>query len=194
MPRPVDVIAQAERAQVLLHPLRLQLMELLDEPASAAGLAQRLDQPRQRINYHLRELENHGLLERVEEIRRGSIVERTYRRTSRSYTISPGALGGLGTRTAPGEDRYSCPYQIALASRAVEELGSLQASGATLAGETFSLDVSLRFGRPEDRALFAEELADLVAGLILRHCDRRAPEGADYRLYLGSYPQPGAGR
>jgi hypothetical protein len=60
-PGGLDVIASAERAAVLLDPLRLRLLEQLREPDSAAGLARRLCLPRQKVNYHLRELEKQRL-------------------------------------------------------------------------------------------------------------------------------------
>ena len=52
----VDVIEETERAQALLQPARLELLERLREPGSAAAVARDLGLPRQRVNYHLREL------------------------------------------------------------------------------------------------------------------------------------------
>ena len=70
----------------------------LGEPGSAAGLGRKLGLPRQRVNYHLRELEKEGLLEVVEERKKGNCVERIVRATARSYLISSEALGTLGSR------------------------------------------------------------------------------------------------
>lgn len=192
MPVAVDVIEDAERAQALLHPARLELLENLAEPGSAAALARRLGLPRQRINYHLRELEGQRLVELVDEKRRGSCVERTFRRTGRSYTISTAALGDLGTTPADIQDRFSSAYQIALASQAVRDLGSLQV-GAQTAGKklpTFALAVEVRFASAAKRHAFADELAEAVADLVRRYHDERAPEGRRFRFYLGAYPRP----
>mgnify|MGYP001158712329 CR=1 FL=1 len=52
----VDVVGETKRAQVLLHPTRLAILEALEAPGSASKLAKRLDASRQRLNYHLREL------------------------------------------------------------------------------------------------------------------------------------------
>ena len=192
MPVAVDVIEDAERAQALLHPARLELLENLAEPGSAAALARRLGLPRQRINYHLRELEGQRLVELVDEKRRGSCVERTFRRTGRSYTISTAALGDLGTTPADIQDRFSSAYQIALASQAVHDLGALQ-SGARAAGKklpTFTLDVEVRFASAAKRNAFAEELADAIADLVCEYHDEHAPRGRAFRFYLGAYPRP----
>ena len=84
----VDVILDAERAQALLNPARLELLEHLQEPGSAASLARLLGQPRQRVNYHLRALEEHQLVELALERRQGSVVERSCKKETkyRNYT------------------------------------------------------------------------------------------------------------
>lgn len=192
MPLAVDVIEDGGRAQMLLHPARLELLANLDSPSSAAALAQRLGLPRQRVNYHLRELERERLVEVVGERRKGNCVERAYRRTAVSYAISPSALGRLGTRPEDVQDRFSSAYQIALASRAIRDLGELQ-SGAERAGKqlaTFALEVDVRFASPEARHAFGEELATAVAELVRKYHDEAAPAGRAFRLYLGAYPRP----
>lgn len=192
MPVDVDVVAETERAQALLAPARLELLEHLAQPDSAAGLARRLGLPRQRVNYHLRELESQHLIEVVEERRRGNCVERTYRRTGQAYTISTAALGRLGTTPEDVQDRFSSAFQIALASRAVRELGALQ-SGARSARKklpTFALEVDVRFASAEARNAFAGELADAVAELVRKHHDEESRGGRAFRFYLGAYPRP----
>ena len=58
----VDVIDDPAAATVALDPVRARLLAELAHPASAAALAVRLGIPRQKINYHLRALEAHGLV------------------------------------------------------------------------------------------------------------------------------------
>jgi DNA-binding transcriptional ArsR family regulator len=188
----VDVIEEPKRARALLDVTRLELLQNLTEPASAAGLARRLELPRQRVNYHLRELESQGLVELEQERRRGNAVERIYRRASSSYAISTAALGSLGTRPQDIKDRFSTAYQIALASQAVRDLGLLQA-GAEAAGKqlpTLSLDVEVRFGDGERRDAFAAELTAEVARLVQKYQDDAAPDGRTFQFYLGAYPRP----
>ena len=190
----VEVIEETARAKVLLDEHRLELLEHLASHASAADLARKLDLPRQRINYHLRELEAHALIEIVEEKQRGNVTERTYRRTGTGYVISNQALGSLGSEPDDVGDRFSSAYQIALASRAVRELGLLR-TGAKAAGKTlptFSLEVDVRFATAKRRDEFAEELAARVADLVREYQDDKAPRGRAFRFYLGGYPKPKA--
>jgi DNA-binding transcriptional ArsR family regulator len=187
----VEVVADLDRAQVLLHPTRLQILERLTGPGSAAALARQLGLPRQLVNYHLRELAREKLVALVETRTRGSVRERIWQRTGHSYAISIGALGNLGSSPDTVHDRYSSGYQIAVASEAIHELADLRAAAAK-AGQklaTFSLDVDVRFADAASRSAFAQGLADAVAELVRKHHDERAPRGRWFRCYLGVYPR-----
>jgi DNA-binding transcriptional ArsR family regulator len=191
MTRTVDVIEDAGRAQVLLHPARLQLLEHLDEPRSAAAIARRIALPRQRVNYHLRALEEKGLVELVEERRKGSCTERVYGRTGRAYTISVAALGRLGTTPEAIQDRFSSAYQVALASKAVADLGALRTAAARVGKKlpSLALEVGVRFRSPADRNAFAEELTQALAHLVEKYHDEQAPDGRAFQFYFGGYPR-----
>src|SRR5262245_58140558 len=91
----VAVIRDTEQAAAVLQAGRLALLAERRAPDSAAGLARRLRMPRQRVNYHLRELERVGLVEFVEQRRKGNCIERILRATATSYVISPEALGAI---------------------------------------------------------------------------------------------------
>ena len=131
--RPADLLTVRDPAQAaaLLQPQRLRLLEGLSEPDSAAGLARRFGLPRQQLNYHLRELERAGLVELVEERRRGNCVERVVVATARHYVISPEVLGGLGASLDEVRDHFSSTSLVAVAARAIRELGESQGVPAT---------------------------------------------------------------
>jgi DNA-binding transcriptional ArsR family regulator len=86
----VAVIEDAAAAEVSLDPIRANLLSELSEPGSATTLAGRVGLPRQKVNYHLRALEKHGLVELVEERRKGNVTERVLRATAR-------LVGDVGT-------------------------------------------------------------------------------------------------
>src|SRR3954449_7132312 len=103
---PVFVIEQPEAAAAVLHPERLRILEHLREPDSASGLSRRLDVPRQKINYHLRELETAGIVEFVEERRKGNCIERVMRAKADSFLISPDTLGSVGPKPGHIRDHF----------------------------------------------------------------------------------------
>jgi DNA-binding transcriptional ArsR family regulator len=188
----LDVIRTPEAAAVLLDPVRQQLLAQLAQPDSAAGLARRLRLPRQRINYHLRALEDVGLLELVEERRKGNCLERVVRATARAFVISPEALGPLGLTADVAADRFSSAYLIAAAGRAIRDVAALEA-GARAAGQriaTLTLEADVRFANAASRAAFAEELAEAVARIAAKYHDARARGGRRFRLLAAVHPTP----
>jgi DNA-binding transcriptional ArsR family regulator len=78
------IVQDLDRATVLLNPLRLRILRELREPDSASGLSRKIGMPRQKLNYHLRELESAGFLQLVEERRKGNCTERVLRASARS--------------------------------------------------------------------------------------------------------------
>lgn len=188
----VQVIQSPETAALLLDPARLRLLSELERPDSAAGLARRLGLPRQQIGYHLRELEKGGLLELVEERRKGNCLERIVRATARSYVVGPAAMGRLGSDPAAVRDRFSVSYLVAVACRAIKELAVL-AAGAARAGKRLSsltLETEICFASAAARNAFAEELATAVARLAARYHDDQAPGNRRYRCIAAAYPIP----
>jgi len=189
----VAVIEDAAVAEATLDPLRARLLAELARPGSASSLAARVGQPRQKLNYHLRELERHGLVELVEQRRRGNMTERVLQATASSYVISPAALASVAPDPGRAPDRLSAHWLLAVAARLVSDVGAL-ITGATRTGRrvaTFALDGEVRFATAADRAAFAEELAAAVVGLVGRYHDDTAPGGRAYRIVVAVHPAPG---
>jgi DNA-binding transcriptional ArsR family regulator len=187
------VIDDPASASVALDPVRSRLLAELRAPMSAAALAGRMGMPRQKVNYHLRTLEEHGLV-RVDSKRRwGGLTERRLVATASAYVVSPGALGPLAADPARGMDRLSASYLVALAARVVREVGQLLRRSEELNKRlaTLSIDTEVRFRSAEDRAAFSHELTTAIAALMSRYHDESAPGGRRHRLVIGAYPAPG---
>jgi DNA-binding transcriptional ArsR family regulator len=186
----LQFIDDNRRAAAVLDPLRLKILEGLREPDSAAGLARRFGIPRQKVNYHLRELEKLGLLEKVEERRKGNCTERIVRAIARSYLISPEALGPLAADPDKIQDQFSSTYLIAVAARAIQELATLreQANQANKKLATFTLQASIRFSSTKHRNEFAQELSNTIAKLTAKYHDEKSSGGRTFRVFTGIYP------
>ena len=185
----VEVIEDPAAAAVALDPVRARLLGELAEPASAASLAARVGIPRQKVNYHLRALEAHGLVVLAAERQHGGITERVLQATAASYVVSPGALSEAAVDPESAADRLSARYLVALAGRAVREVGNL-ARRATAAGKrlpTMSIDTEIRFRNAADRAAFADDLTAAVIELAARY---HHDDGRPHRLVVAAYPKP----
>jgi DNA-binding transcriptional ArsR family regulator len=187
----LSVIDDPAAAGVSLDPIRARLLAELAEPGSASSLAAKVGLARQKVNYHLRTLEQHGLIELVEERRKGNMTERVMQAVAASYVISPAALGTIAPDPARAPDRLSARWLIAVAARTVREVGELLA-GATKAGKrlaTFAVDGEVRFASAADRAAFADELAQAVTALVGRYHDESAPTGRPHRVVVAIHPE-----
>ena len=186
----VAVIDDPRAAEVTLDPVRSRLLAELAEPGSATTLAQQIGLTRQKVNYHLRALERHGLVELVEERRKGNCTERVLRATAASYVISPSALAAVEPDPGRSRDQLSARWLLAVAARLVRDVGAL-ITGADRARQrlaTFAIDGEVRFASAGDRAAFAEELAGAVTSLVSKYHDEFAAGGRSHRIVVAVHP------
>src|SRR5215217_5675769 len=150
----VAVIDDPAAAEASLDPIRARLLAELAEPGSASTLGARVGIARQKVNYHLRALEGHGLVELVEERRKGNCTERVLQATAASYVISPSALSAVAPDPDRARDQASARWMLALAARMVGEVGELigKASAARRPLATYAIDTDVRFASAAHRA------------------------------------------
>ncbi len=192
----VEVIDRASAAAAALEPTRSQLLMALQEPSSAASLAARLGLKRQRINYHLHTLEQHGLIEIADTRIWGGLTERVMVASAAAYAVSPEVLGPVAADPARSRDRLAASYLIALGARVVREVGDLwrRARKADKHLATLAIDTEIRFASAADRAAFTRELTQAVAELASRYHDAAAPGGRPHRLVVLAHPTPVVGK
>src|SRR3954462_191794 len=130
----VEVIESADASRSALDPTRARLLRELATPQSAAMLGAKLGIPRQKLNYHLHQLEAHGLVELHDTRAHGGLTERVLIASARAFFVNPALPGGGAARGGPLPARY----WIAAAARAVREVGRLSRRGpvATLTIDT----------------------------------------------------------
>ncbi|GIH74298.1 transcriptional regulator [Planobispora longispora] len=213
----MSLMDEPDRLRVALTPIRRRLLARLREPASAVQLAAELGLPRQRVNYHVKALEQAGLIEMVEERPRRGFTERVMRATANAFLVDPGVLtsdgetaGAAGTAGATGAaqedgetarvddgfrriaDRYAAEHLVEVAAGTVREVTRMAAAadrrGVRLL--TFTLETEVRFDAPDDVHRFTDELAEAVARVAARF---DTPGGRSYRLVAGGHPTPRQG-
>ena len=152
--------------------------------AAAVGL------PRQKVNYHLRTLERHGLIELVEERRKGNMTERLLRAAAASYVISPSALAAVAPDPARAPDRLSTRWLLALAAQLIRDVGDLITGAARTQKKlaTFAMDGRVRFASAADRAAFTSELVEAVTSLVAKYHDEQAEGGREHHLVIAVHP------
>jgi DNA-binding transcriptional ArsR family regulator len=184
----VQVLAEAAAVEVALNPIRASILDALTEPGSATTVAAAVGSTRQKVNYHLKALEAHGLVEQVEERVWGGITERFVRRTARRLVVAPDVLQSAAIDPSEVADRLSAGFLIAVNARTVSEVGAIAASApAGTRVPTLTVDTVIGFRSPEDRAAFASDLQSAVASLVARYHN---DDGRPHRLTVSSYPRP----
>ncbi len=190
----VEVIDDPAAATVALDPIRCRLLAELAEPASAAMLAERIGIARQKVNYHLRTLEAHGLIRVAQERLWGGLNERLMVEKAATYVVSPNAMGPVAVNLDQKVDRLSASFLIALGARVVHEVNDLvrraSETGKSLA--TLAVDTEVRFKSAADRAAFTGELSEAITQLVAKYHDASAPGGRSHRLVLMAHPSPQA--
>lgn len=187
------VVDSDDGLAALAHPGRRSLLQALAEaPDSAAGLAGRMGDSRQRVNYHLRALEDAGLVEVGERRRRRGFEEKIYRPVGRGFAVDPALLGPLDAGEAIREgDRWAAAYALALASRTTRELAALRskADAEEKRLAVASMDASVRLASPKAMRAFVDDVARAMAEVIARH-DDPTEAARPFRVTACSHPAP----
>ncbi len=184
----VRVLADAAVVEVALDPIRASILDALAAPGSAASIAATVGLTRQKVSYHLKALEAHGLVEPAGSRTWGGITERYMQRSARHFVIAPDVLQGAAADPNEVADRLSAAYLIALNARAVSEVGAMVSrSAAGIRVPTLSVDTVIGFRSPEDRAAFSSDLQAAIAALAATY---HHDDGRPHRLTVSSYPRP----
>ena len=184
----LEVIEDPAAAVVALDPVRAGLLARLAVPSSAGALALEVGLSRQKVNYHLRALEAHGLVALCGERKHGGITERILQATAASYVVSPAAVDAEAVDPASAGDRLSARYLVSVAARMVREVGGLarRAQAARRRLPTFTIDTEIGFASAEDRAAFADELTEALIDLMSRY---HHDDGRPHRLVVAAHPR-----
>ena len=196
----VETITEGSRAAVLVqHPLRPRILSLAREPASATQIAAALGEARQKINYHVQQLHQAGLLKPAGRRKRRNMVEQRFVATARSYVLAPQLIGPLAADAGQVADAVSAAYLVALASQAQAELTSAVAAASAQGKRiaTLSLNAEVRFESAEQREAFARALRTALTQVVAEHSspatnsDGSPGSGRPFRLVVGCYPMLG---
>src|SRR5919106_4476300 len=101
----------------MLKPLRLKILAAARAPLSASAIAATLGMPRQKVNYHVRELARAGFLRRAGRQRKRGLVEQKYVVTAQAFLFGSGVLGPMSADTQEIADKMSAAYLLTLAAR-----------------------------------------------------------------------------
>ena len=193
-----NITDRRRAATILAHPLRPRILAHAHEPVSASDLARRLEQPRQRVNYHVRQLAKAGFLQPAGRQTKRNMVEQQYVASARAYVLAPDVLADVRPAVGGDADNASAAHLAALCARAQSEVAQIMqsANAAGLRVRTMSMCRDVRFESVEQRAEFTKELLVAVRDVAARFSsplattDGTPAPGRPFRVVLGCYPVP----
>lgn len=185
--RPSALLDDLDTALLALAPIRRRILTALAEPASAAGLAEQLDMPRQKIGYHLRALEGAGLVQPAGERRKRGFTERLFV-AARNYVFDPALMQAPPDPDAiDAQDRHAADHLISTASTIVRDVARMRQDAAAEGSRllTLTVEADVTFATPADFDAFTEQVSVAVADLARTWS---APTGRRYRLTAAAHP------
>jgi DNA-binding transcriptional ArsR family regulator len=191
----IDCVEDLARASSLLSPLRLEILRLARQPVSASELSRVLKLPRQRVNYHVRQLAGSGFLRQAGRRRRRNMIEQRYSASADGYLLSPKLLGAVGADWRLIENASSADYMLALCCQMETDLSRLRRGSGEMGSDvSLSLKSQFRFENEGRRQACGRALREAVVRVIAEYTtpylrpDGSPAQGQPYRLVLGCYP------
>jgi DNA-binding transcriptional ArsR family regulator len=181
------MVSDLDALQVLLHPLRIDILEALRTPASAATVARGLNLPRQKVNYHLKELERVGLVREVEARRAGNFIETLYEAVARTFLVSPEAAWSDPRRLDALRHQQALERLVEVGQRLQRDAITLLDRAAFDDEEIASacVEADVHFADEADRSAFIDEYFTLLRELCEKYGARK---GLPYRVVVAAHP------
>ncbi|MDH5505585.1 MAG: winged helix-turn-helix domain-containing protein [Anaerolineae bacterium] len=193
--QPLVFIDQIEPAIALFKPLRIQLLQLMAQPQTCADLSHAVGQTPQKVYYHVKVLQQAGLVEKVSEQRVRGIMEGYYQAKARAYWLSPRLVGLIGGKRQ-SQDQMSLSFLLGLAEELQLDIGSLiQQTSPEL--PSMGLSAQIELPSPALRAAFMQDVQTAFQALAAKYGRTgSAPTTPDspetFRIMLACYPKPAA--
>lgn len=215
------VISDSATLKVLMHPIRMRLLELLAQrERTVRELGEQLGRDPTRLYYHLKLLMKAGLVRNTGTRTVGNLVESSYRAVARDFDASPAvAAAGASTGALEGQVRKLLGVltagMIAAARRISRDRAAASAGEPATAGagtspesladdpdtepsgfgasEAFAVSLSAARLTPSALAELRERIGALIAAFDA--AGRETPDdpaAAEYRLAVALYPEAGA--
>jgi DNA-binding transcriptional ArsR family regulator len=185
-------IEDVTQAMTLLKPVRLEILQRLDEPRTCTELAEYFDETPQKIYYHVKALETAGLVEKTDERKVRGTVEGYYQASARSYWLAPKLVGQIGGAKA-AQDQLSLRVLLELAEEVHDDIGKLGSrSGVGQEVPSLSLSAHIHLPNGNRRAAFLQELQEVFQQLARKYSlpedDILITDEQGFRLVLMCYP------
>ncbi len=186
------MIDQADQANELLKPIRIEILSKLGQPTSCPKIAKALGLSTQKVNYHMKVLVDAGLVRLVEERRVRGIMKGIYQAVAKSFWFSPRLVKYLGDRNR-STDQASLAYLLQLAEDLQVDIGHIADREDAQPTPSLGVNARIQLKNGADRSRFLEEVRELFTRLAQKYAltDESSDDSDDcFRLMLACYQAP----
>ena len=186
----VHLIEDTEKAGELLKPIRVEILSLLSEPRSCPEIAKRLGLSTQKVNYHVRILQEAGMVNLIDERRNRGTIEGIYQAAARSFWFSPRLVKRLGGDSV-SRDKTSLTYLLRLGEELQIEIGRLAEESNEKSVPSLGLDARIQLKTQEDRRAFMQDLQEMFKDLARKYGASESGMSQainSFRLIIACYP------
>lgn len=173
-----------ERIRALAHPVRLEILGLIDSlgEATATECAERTGQTVANCSFHLRTLAKYGFVEPAE--RRGR--ERPWRPTPGGYDLRPDVRSSDAVRAA---DELAL-LTLERETRRLEQYYAHAHTESSRWREAASMLTHVVWATPEELSDLADDISARVSALVVRAETNRPPGARPGRVLVVVNPEP----
>jgi DNA-binding transcriptional ArsR family regulator len=180
-----------EQALALLNPLRVEILRIMNEPASASEVGRQLRETPQKINYHLKSLEKVGLIQRSGSRQVKNLIEVLYQSISKNFII-PESFGWSEETVSRMKDQGALTHLITISERMRSDaLQLMETSEQNVEIPSAAMETEVYLPDEADRQAFIHDYAEAIKLLAEKY--RTDSRNNAYRVLMAVYPEPQQG-
>jgi DNA-binding transcriptional ArsR family regulator len=180
-----------EQALALLNPLRVEILRIMNEPASASEVGRQLRETPQKINYHLKSLEKVGLIQRSGSRQVKNLIEVLYQSISKNFII-PESFGWSEETVSRMKDQGALTHLITISERMRSDaLQLMETSEQNVEIPSAAMETEVYLPDEADRQAFIHDYAEAMKLLAEKY--RTDSHNNAFRVLMAVYPEPQQG-
>ena len=187
------IIKDLDTLKKLTHPQRIEILHSLTQPKTVKDIAEAIEADPTKLYYHIRQMEQIGVIQVVETNIVSGIVEKTYGVTAKEYTVDKSLFSG--DEIDFSEDDFSNVVSaifnstLKLANRAAKAgLINLKEEGPKRTTAIMSGYFHLTDEQLEE---FGETMKEMMTKFSdYTEANKNAEDGTGYRYTITFFPQP----
>lgn len=185
-------VESPDQAMVLLNPLRAEILSILSDPSSAAEVGRKIDEPPQRVNYHLKALEKVGLVQKVGTRQVRNLVEVLYQAIAKTFILSE-LLGWSPETVQRLKDQSSLAHLVTTAERIKKDaLLLLERTDHNEEIPSATLQSKVHLPTEDMRNAFIEDYVAMVKELVQKYSSSDQNDNG-FNVTLAVYPETAKG-